>query len=379
LEAGRPLLEQHIGDSMARDEYAPLQQHPRILLGPSASAAEGALAAPGNDDRPATRAQTGPPPAPGILLESVTGPVDGAQIERALAHEHLFIDFLGPTDPGYMDVDWRAVTQLILANVQVLRDQGVDLLVDWTNIGVGRNVLLLRDVSRQTGMTILCPTGIYKSLLPAQFAEMTIHGIAEHFLRELTLGIDGTPIRAGWIKIATTECGPTPTDTRIHRAAAQAAKKAGATISLHSPFTNATKAVVQTLTREGFCLPGRFIWGHAQPSPVEEHIAFAKLGAFIQYDAISAVSDPFFSGPTDDESMLERIEAMVDAGFGDRVMVSADASVYVNPVAEHYDRDNSYVYGTFEPKLRARIGDDATAKVLRDNVVQAFRRASRVP
>ena len=344
----------------------------------SALAAETALATPGSDDPPAPGAQSGPPPAAGTLLESVTGPVDGAQIERALAHEHLFVDFLGPTAPGYMDVDWSAVTQLILANVQVLRGQGVDLLVDWTNIGVGRNVLLLRDVSRQTGMTILCPTGIYKSLLPAQFAQMTIHDIAEHFLGELTLGIDGTPIRADWIKIATTESGPTPTDTRIHRAAAQAAKKAGATISLHSPFTDATKAVVQTLTREGFRLPGRFIWGHAQPSPVEDHIELAKLGAFIQYDAISAASDPFFNGPTDDESMLDRIEAMVDAGFGDRVMVTADASVYVNPVEFQYDRDNSYVYGSFEPKLRARIGDAAAQKVLRDNVVQAFRRGSRV-
>jgi hypothetical protein len=69
---------------------------------------------------------------------------------------------------------------------------------------------------------------------------------------------------------------------------------------------------------------------------------------------------------------------MVEAGFGDRVMVSADASVYVNPVKQQYDRDNGYVYTTFEPKLRARIGHDAAAKVMRDNVVQAFRRGSRV-
>jgi phosphotriesterase-related protein len=345
----------------------------------SALAADAARAAPRHDDPPVPGPQSGgSPPAGPLVLESVTGPVDGSQLQRALAHEHLFVDFLGPTDPGYMDVDWSAVTQAILANVQVLRGQGVDLFVDWTNIGVGRNVLLLRDVSRQTGMTILCPTGIYKSLLPAAFSQMTIDDIAGHFLRELTLGVDGTPIRANWIKIATTESGPTPTDARIHRAAARAAKKAGATISLHSPFTDATLAVVETLAREGFRLPGRFIWGHAQPSPVEDHIELAKRGAYIQYDAISAASDPFFNGPTDDESMLDRIEAMVNAGFGDRVMVTADASVYVNPVAFQYDRDNSYVYGTFEPKLRARIGDDAALKVFRDNVVQAFRRGSRV-
>src|SRR3954466_13255749 len=35
-----------------------------------------------------------------ILLETVTGPIRGADVTFAMAHEHLFVDFLGPTDPG---------------------------------------------------------------------------------------------------------------------------------------------------------------------------------------------------------------------------------------------------------------------------------------
>jgi len=93
----------------------------------------------------------------------------------------------------------------------------------------------------------------------------------------------------------------------------------------------------------------------------------------VQYDGISAESDPFFHGPTDDESMLDRIQEMVESGFGDRVLVSTDASVFVNPPEFQYDRDNAYLYGTFQAKLRERIGDDATDAVLRDNVVRAFR------
>ena len=99
-----------------------------------------------------------------LVLETVTGRIRGSDVTFAMAHEHLFVDFLGPTDPGYMDVDWSAVTTACVASMNVLRAQGVNLLVDWTNLGVGRAVLLLRDVSRQTGMQILSPTGIYKSL-----------------------------------------------------------------------------------------------------------------------------------------------------------------------------------------------------------------------
>jgi phosphotriesterase-related protein len=313
-----------------------------------------------------------------IVLETVTGPIRGADVTFAVAHEHLFVDFLGPTDPGYMDVNWSAVTAASVASVNVLRSQGVNLLVDWTNLGVGRSVLLLRDVSRQTGMKILSPTGIYKSLVPPEFANKSIDEIAEHFYDELTTGVDGSPIRAGWIKIATTETGPTKTDTRIHRAAARAAKKAGATISAHTPFTDATLAVVKTLTDEGFDLR-RFVWGHAQPSPVEDHIKLAKRGAMVEYDAISTGEDTFFHGPTDDASMLDRIESMVDAGYGDRVMVTTDASVFVNPSIYQYDRHSDYLYATFAPKLRARLGDAAANKILRDNVIYAFRKGSRVP
>jgi phosphotriesterase-related protein len=312
-----------------------------------------------------------------LVLETVTGRIRGADVTFAMAHEHLFVDFLGPTDPGYMDVDWTAVTAACVASVNVLRAQGVNLLVDWTNLGVGRAVLLLRDVSRQTGMQILSPTGIYKSLIPPAFASMTVDEIAARFYEELTTGIDGTSIRANWIKIATTEAGPTKTDTRIHRAAARAAKRAGATISAHTPFTDATLAVVKTLTQEGFDLR-RFVWGHAQPSPVEDHIKLARRGAMVEYDAISTYVDTFFHGPTDDESMLARVEAMVDAGYGDRVMVTTDSSVFVNPSIYQYDRHNDYLYGTFAPKLRARIGTSAANMILRDNVVYAFRKGSHI-
>lgn len=60
-------------------------------------------------------------------------------------------------------------------------------------------------------------------------------------------------------------------------------------------------------------------------------------------------------------------------------LVSTDASVFVNPGIYQYDRHNDYLYGTFAPKLRARIGDATANMILRDNVIYAFRKGSRVP
>ena len=312
-----------------------------------------------------------------LILETVAGPVQGKNVELAVAHEHLYVDFLGPKDPNYMNVDWSAALGASVNAASELRAQGVNLLIEWGPMGVGRNVHLLRHVSRETGMNIVYPTGIYKSLIPPQFEGLSAEEIADHFVRELTKGVDGTPMRAGFIKIATTEAGATETDTMIHRASAMAGRDVGATISLHSPLWETTKGVMATLDSEGFPLD-RFVWGHAQPSSVDAHKEVAGRGATIQYDAISADSDPFFNGPTDDESMLERIEALVKAGFDKQVIVSADASVYVNPPIWQYDRDGTYVYRYFAPKLEQRLGTELSRQILRNNVIHAFRRGDKV-
>lgn len=313
----------------------------------------------------------------GFTLETVLGPVSGADIEKALAHEHLYVDFHGPTASEYMNVDWQAALGASVSSATELRQQGVNLLIDWTNLGVGRNVLLLRNVARWTGMHIVCPTGIYKNLVPPAMNDMSVAEIADYFRRELMFGIDGTGIRAGFVKISTTEVGATEPETKLHRAAAIAAREAGCTIALHSPQAPTTWSIVEVLESEGFDLE-RFVWGHAQPSSTEDHLKMLEKGATVQFDAIGADSDPFFDGPTDDSSMLKRIGNVVDAGHADRVIVSADASVFVNPPKWQYDRDNTYVYRYFEDKLAERLGTEPAARVLRDNVIRAFRRGDHV-
>ncbi len=309
----------------------------------------------------------------GTQLQTVAGLVPGSAIEKAVSHEHLYVDFMGPTDPAYMNVNWSDAAGTSMNRLQELKAQGVNLMIEWGCMGVGRNVLLLRDVGGRSGVNIVCPTGIYKSLLPPAFIGMPVERIAERFVEELTRGCDGTMIRAGFIKCATTETGPTETDTMIHRAAAIAGKAAGATIALHSPHYEATKQVVATLKAEGFPMT-RLVWGHAQPSTTEQHKMLAGEGATVQFDAISAHSDPFFNGPIDDASMLDRIEAMAKAGFDKQVIVSADASTFVNPQQWQYDRIATYVHAYFAPLLEARLGADMARQVLRDNVIHAFRK-----
>ena len=59
-------------------------------------------------------------------------------------------------------------------------------------------------------------------------------------------------------------------------------------------------------------------------------------------------------------------------------MLSTDAAVCINPPTLQYDRENAYLYRYFEQKLKQRIGSRRTRKILRDNVVVAFRQPTKL-
>jgi phosphotriesterase-related protein len=310
-------------------------------------------------------------------VQTVVGLLRGRDVEKAMAHEHMFVDFHETSDPDYMNVIWSNKIGPAVENASILRSQGVNLVVDWTNLGIGRNAVALRDVAVQSDVQIVCATGIYKDLRPPALARISVNDLARHFIDELRFGIDGTSIRAGFVKASATEEGVTSRERPILRAAAVAAKETGSALGFHGPLAATTKAAVRILEKEEFSLQ-RFVWAHAQVSSLDENKALADRGAMLQYDAIGARVDEFFGGPVSDSTMLDRLEGMIDSGFEDQIMLSTDAAVCINPPSFQYDRHNTYLYRYFEGKLAERVGTRRTRKILRDNVIFAFRRPLKI-
>lgn len=298
------------------------------------------------------------------FVQTVTGPVGADRVRLALPHEHVFVDLLGPSDPGFCRVDWAEVRTACVRRLAALRELGVDLFLDCTAIGIGRNVRLLSEVSQATGIRIACATGIYKGLVPPERSEASSEELAQLFVGELTEGIDGTGIRAGFIKLATTETGPTPRETDVHRAGAMAAAATGAAIVLHSPHAAVTRTVLATLEAEGFD-PARLVWAHARDSTLEENLELAARDVTVSFDAVSA---------SDDEETIHRIEALAEAGHADDVIVSTDTSVWVNPPELVYERSIEHLLRVFLPALEARLGPEARGRLVRDNVLRALGR-----
>src|SRR5262249_20898680 len=102
-----------------------------------------------------------------------------------------------------------------------------------TPIDVGRDVRLLQEISRKSGMQIIACTGHW--LTPSlSFEARSADELAEFFTLEIERGLEGTDIKPGVIKVATDQPGVTPFLDRALRAAARASKATGVPVTTHT-------------------------------------------------------------------------------------------------------------------------------------------------
>jgi phosphotriesterase-related protein len=257
-------------------------------------------------------------------LHTLQGEVKVDALGLILPHEHLFTDLRGPHVSDYAKGEPAAVVKVLEPYLAEAAAAGVTALVECSTLGVGRNLHVLQHLAESTPIQIVIPSGVYReAYIPDPLREMEEGPLAELWTRELTEGIDGTSIRAGFIKLAMSNDGPTPLEIRNLRAAAQASQNTGAVIASHTIGGKVAKVEMDVLEEAGLDLR-RFIWVHAQTEPeitvLEEA---ARRGAYLELDSVGA---PYQSQP----ELLATAFALIQAGFADQLLLSHDAGWY-NP------------------------------------------------
>lgn len=110
------------------------------------------------------------------------------------AHEHTAIDLSGPKN----NIDCRLDDfDATVAEYRHLVERGVVSIIDQTNRGMGRNVAYTEKVAAAAGVKITHATGYYKEpFLPPECYALTEQQLSDIMVRELTVGIEDTGIRA---------------------------------------------------------------------------------------------------------------------------------------------------------------------------------------
>src|SRR3954466_9345324 len=174
-------------------------------------------------------------------VQTTAGAAAASELGKTLIHEH----FRGRDEavahqwPHVYDEDeeWR----LSIEQANAVKEHGVATIVEPTGRLLGRNVDLLRRIAEETGLNIVSCTGIYTyDHLPHFFENRDADAMAELFVHDIEQGIQGTDIKAAFIKCAADAPGVTENIEKVHRAAARASKQTGAPISgITRPAPNA--------------------------------------------------------------------------------------------------------------------------------------------
>jgi phosphotriesterase-related protein len=186
-------------------------------------------------------------------VQTVQGPVDADELGLTLVHEHVrFRDEAAAEQwPGRYDEQLELDAALLAVNAA--KDRGVRTIVDPTAMFGGRDVRFMRRIADETGVRIVACTGIYTyDYLPHYFENRDIDVIADHFVEDIEIGVQGTEIRAAFLKCAADAAGVTENVEKIHRAIARASVQTGAPIMAHSmPAVATAPRQVEIFEQEG--------------------------------------------------------------------------------------------------------------------------------
>jgi phosphotriesterase-related protein len=292
-------------------------------------------------------------------IRTILGPIFPQQLGICMIHEHLIIDAwdMWPVPNYSLIVD---DVELVIEEVHAYRAAGGATIVDVTNIGLGRDPLALRDISRATGVQIVMGCGWYRErVYPTYIQEKSADELAAMLVSEITEGVDGTGIRPGIIgEIGTERKFITPAQERVFRAVARAHLQTGAPISTHTThWGELALEQIALLVEEGVD-PQHVIIGHlGDRRDISTLLPIAERGAFLGIDNIG------YHEYQREERRAQNVIELIEAGFRSQVLLSMDIAT-LNDLQSYGGKGFDYLLLKFIPLLQKLGATDEDVQAL---------------
>ena len=311
-------------------------------------------------------------------VNTVLGPVDTSELGFTLSHEHLATNAAGIIKTFPELVDRAGVIEQANATLREASREGLRTIIDVTTIDLGRDVEMMREVSKATGVNIIVATGNHLAV-PRPFADLPPEVIADLYVREIEQGIEGTGIKAGIIKVASDEGGVTRPQEIVLRAAGQASVRTGTPISTHtwSPDRVGDEQV-RILQDEGVDMNKVYIGHSNDDMDMSYLLGLLKKGVWLGLDRFPGGRRP---GTPYWEERTQLAKQLIDAGYTDRIMLSHDHSVpkarYGVAVQEERIKHNpdgyNFITRNVLPRLREMgVSDDVINQIMVENPRRFF-------
>jgi len=264
-------------------------------------------------------------------VETVTGAIDAGELATTLVHEHLIArdeavhaqwPHAGTTkeEPPFRVEPGGEETEAVAAARSAV-ELGVRTICDPSAMFLGRDVAFMRRVAEASGLQVVPCTGIYTyDHLPTFLLSRDADAIAELFVHDIERGIQGTEIKAAFIKCAADEPGVTENVEKIHRAAARASVRTGTPIMAHSrPASETAPRQIEIFRDEGVEL-SRVQIAHTGDTDELDYIErVLETGVMIGMDRYGLeLYLPY-------ERRNATVLTLLERGYAERMLLSADS------------------------------------------------------
>ncbi|WP_223896248.1 phosphotriesterase family protein [Lactobacillus huangpiensis] len=281
------------------------------------------------------------------------------------AHEHIPIDrseVIGDED-ALLDSQG-----LVIKELKELYNKGVRNIVEATCRGIGRNVAYAQKVATETGINIVQATGWYQSaFLPIEVYQLSVTQLAEMMIKDITVGIKNTDIKAGVIgEIATTKNRWTEQEEKVFNAAVIASKETHTPIMTHTSIGTLGREQVEFFQKKHANL-SKVIIGHVDLTGNPNYVLeMLKTGTNVEIDTIG--KNNYMS----DAKRVEIIKAAQDAGFTDQIVMSMDIT-RKSHLKANGGIGYAYLLDSFIPELKAGgVTEEFINKMLVENPQRIF-------
>jgi len=290
------------------------------------------------------------------MIHTIKGNIAKEELGFTLPHEHILIDMIScvdemphpefhgkitPTnrylmvsDPYYICENAAYTDEKIaIEELSLFRKYGGCSIVDATTDDIGRDVSALARISEATDVNIICGCGHYTApSLSAAVKSMSVSEMTEEIIRDLTVGIQGTSMKAGVIGEIGTSAVITDTEWKCVRAALTASKETGAPIHFHTSLWEENGLDIIKEAKKIGTDVSKVCIDHIDVDLREDYcLALLDEGCWIEFDNCGK---EFFMPPRDhgkirgkfayDMERAEMIQKLFAKGYGDRILMTND-------------------------------------------------------
>jgi phosphotriesterase-related protein len=291
-----------------------------------------------------------------VIVRTLRGDIEPAALGPCDAHEHLFLVTPAQPDDEFADVE-KAI-----AEARMLAEAGARSLVDWTPIGLGRDLDGLARVSEATGLHVVGATGLHREVHyrgDDPLREATVEELAARFEAD----VRG---RCGIVKIGASYHRVTPFEAKAFEAAALAHGRSGAPVCVHTEHGTMGLALVERL--RGLGVPvSSVVLAHLDRNPdAGEHAETAAAGAWLQLDG------PGRTKYWPDSTILALVADLAERGHADRLLLGGDTGRASSMRAYGGGPGLDYVFARFKPRLERELGVELSRQIFVENPARAF-------